>query len=100
MLGALANLAKEYATKRYRSNCINWGMLPFHLKDDPDVLEVDDYIFIPDVHHHLEMVSDDITAYVIKNNEAKPIHLYLEALTPEEKQIIKAGCLINYNRNR
>ena len=100
VLGALANLTKEYATKRYRSNCINWGMIPFHLKDDPSVLEINDYVYVPGIRTAIDGALDDITAYVIHEGTAKEIHLYIQDLTAEERTIIKAGSLINYNRSR
>ena len=100
VLGALANITKEYATKRYRSNCMNWGMVPFHLKDDPSVLEVGDYVYVPGIRTALDGDLSDITAYVIKDGRADEIHLYVMDMTPEEREIVKAGCLINYNKNR
>jgi len=100
VLGALANITKEYATKRYRSNCMNWGMVPFHLKDDPSVLDVGDYIYVPGIRAALDGDLSDIPAYVIKDGRAEEIHLYVMDMTPEEREIVKAGCLINYNKNR
>lgn len=102
VLGGLANIAKEYATKRYRSNVINWGMLPFLLDEEPD-FEVGDFIYVPNVRKALEGDMEKIPAYVIKNQEGNPIHeinLHIAEMTDEEKEIVKAGCLINYNRNR
>lgn len=98
VLGGLANISKEYATKRYRSNVMNWGMLPFQMKEDPE-FEVGDYIYVPDIVEALDEKMDHIKAYVI-GDQIKPIELYLTAMTADEKKIIKAGCLINYNRNR
>ena len=100
VLGALANITQEYATKRYRSNCMNWGMLPFHLKGEPTMFEVDDYIYIPNMRTALEGDLTDIPAYVIKNGKAEEIHLYIQPMTENERKIVKAGCLINFNRNR
>ncbi len=100
VLGALANITQEYATKRYRSNCMNWGMLPFHLKGEPTMFEVDDYIYVPNVRTALEGDLTDIPAYVIKNGKAEEIHLYIQPMTENERKIVKAGCLINFNRNR
>lgn len=100
VLGALANITQEYATKRYRSNCMNWGMLPFHLKGEPTMFEVDDYIYIPNARTALEGDLTDIPAYVIKNGKAEEIHLYIQPMTENERKIVKAGCLINFNRNR
>ncbi|RHP46511.1 hydratase [Clostridium sp. AF32-12BH] len=100
VLGALANITQEYATKRYRSNCMNWGMLPFHLKGEPTMFEVDDYIYVPNVRTALEGDLADIPAYVIKNGKAEEIHLYIQPMTENERKIVKAGCLINFNRNK
>ncbi len=99
VLGALANITQEYATKRYRSNCMNWGMLPFHLKGEPTMFDVDDYIYIPNMRTALEGDLTDIPAYVIKNGKAEEIHLYIQPMTENERKIVKAGCLINFNRN-
>ena len=99
VLGALANITQEYATKRYRSNCMNWGMLPFHLKGEPTMFDVDDYIYIPNIRTALEGDLTDIPAYVIKNGKAEEIHLYIQPMTENERRIVKAGCLINFNRN-
>ena len=100
VLGALANITQEYATKRYRSNCMNWGMLPFHLKGEPTMFDVDDYIYIPNIRTALEGDLTDIPAYVIKNGKAEEIHLYIQPMTENERRIVQAGCLINFNRNR
>ena len=100
VLGALANITQEYATKRYRSNCMNWGMLPFHVKGEPTMFDVDDYIYIPNIRTALEGDLTDIPAYVIKNGKAEEIHLYIQPMTENERRIVKAGCLINFNRNR
>jgi len=98
VLGALANITQDYATKRYRSNCINWGMIPFQLKGAPDAIEVDDFIFVPGISAALEGDMADIVAYVLKEEGPVEIHLYVADMTPEERAIVKAGCLINYNR--
>ncbi len=98
VIGGLANIAKEYATKRYRSNVINWGMLPFILEKHPD-FEVGDYIFIPNIREKIDTCLDDIPAYIIRD-EIRKIKLYIQELTNEEKEIIKAGSLINYNKQR
>ncbi|EKS6649028.1 hydratase [Enterobacter hormaechei] len=98
VLGGLANISQEYATKRYRSNVINWGMLPLQMKETPD-FEVGDFIYIPGIKAALASSLSDITAWVIGHDGAvKQISLYMEALTPSERDIIKAGSLINYNR--
>ena len=100
VLGALANITQEYATKRYRSNCMNWGMLPFHLKGETTMFEVDDYIYVPNVRTALEGDLADIPAYVIKDGKAEEIHLYIQPMTENERKIVRAGCLINFNRNK
>lgn len=99
VIGGLANICKEYATKRYRSNVMNWGMIPFQMKDDPDAFEVGSYIYVPQIRKALDGDMKDIKAYVI-GDEIKEISLYVADMTPDEKKIVKAGCLINYNRNR
>lgn len=102
VLGGLANISKEYATKRYRSNVMNWGMVPFLLDDEPD-FEVDDFIYVPGIRTALMGDMKHIPAYVIKNKEGNPVHkmnLHIADMTPEEREIVKAGCLINYNKNK
>ena len=100
VIGGLANITQDYATKRYRSNVMNWGMLPFHLKGEPDMIEVDDYIYVPGIRSILDGDLSDIKAYVIKNGKAQEISLYIQDMTQNEREIVKAGCLINFNRNR
>ena len=99
VLGGLANICEEYATKRYRSNVMNWGMIPFQMKEKPDAFEVGSYVYVPGIRDALSGDGKNITAYVI-GEEIKELQLYLSDMTPEEKEIVKAGCLINYNRNR
>ncbi|MBQ9609561.1 MAG: hydratase [Lachnospiraceae bacterium] len=94
VLGGWANIAKEYATKRYRSNLINWGMLPFVINEDFD-FDNDDYIFVPNIVDSIKNKCDNIKAYVV-NKDMKEINLTLGALTDDERDIIMAGCLINY----
>ncbi len=96
VLGGLANICEEYATKRYRSNVINWGMLPFQMKGTPD-FGMGDYIYVPDVRKALDGDMQSIKAYII-GDAVREITLYIAAMTDEEKAIVKAGCLINYNR--
>lgn len=91
-----ANITVEYATKRYRSNLINWGMVPFVLNGEPDFAD-DDYIFVPDIKKALDTDMKEIKAYVI-GDEIRPLSLAIEPLTDEEKEIIRCGSLINYNR--
>lgn len=101
VIGGLANITQDYATKRYRSNVMNWGMLPFHLKGEPDSFEVDDYIYVPNIRKALDNNDlSDIRAYVIKDHKATPIDLYIKDMTENEREIVKAGCLINFNRNK
>ncbi len=100
VLGGWANIANEYATKRYRSNLINWGMLPFLIKEGELPFQNLDYIFIPDIKKAVEEKADVIKAYKV-DSEAENLQefeLTLGELTDEERQIILKGCLINYNR--
>lgn len=96
VLGGLANIAKEYATKRYRSNLINWGMLPFLFKEEIP-FKNGDYIFIPDIKNAVMNKVNDIKAYVV-SDELKEFTLNLGELTDDERDIILKGCLINYYR--
>lgn len=98
VLGGLANICEEYATKRYRSNVINWGMLPFQMKEAP-FFDVGDYIYVPNVREALDGDMQTIKAYVV-GDTVREISLYIAPMTDDEKKIVKAGCLINYNRNR
>ena len=96
VLGGLANICSEYATKRYRSNVMNWGMLPFQMKNEP-TFEVGDYILVPNVLDAMDGDMQSIKAYVL-GDEVKEIELYIAPMTEDEKKIVKAGCLINFNR--
>ena len=96
VLGGLANICEEYATKRYRSNVINWGMIPFQMKESPD-FEVGDYIFVPNIREAIDGDLNNIKAYVV-GDELKEISLYISPLTDLERKIIKEGCLINFKR--
>ncbi len=100
VLGGWANIAKEYATKRYRSNLINWGMLPFLFEDDELSFKLNDYIYIPGIRTAIENAETEFQAYVVdvENNEMKPFTLKMDPLTDDEREIILKGCLINYNR--
>ena len=98
VIGGLANIAKEYATKRYRSNVMNWGMLPFILDEEPD-FEVGDYIFVPNIKSHLRGDMSKIPAYIIGEN-IKEISLSIAEMTDAEKSIVEAGSLINYNKSK
>ena len=99
VLGGWANIANEYATKRYRSNLINWGMLPFLIQDKDTELPFanDDYIFIPGIAEAVKNKTDEIKAYVV-NKDMKEFTVTLGQLTDNEREIILKGCLINYNR--
>lgn len=96
VLGGLANISREYATKRYRSNLINWGMLPF-LLDGELAFDKDDYIFVKDIREAIRDKKDTVKAYVA-NKGMQEMELRLGALTDDEREIILKGCLINYNK--
>ncbi|MFR6308959.1 MAG: hydratase [Hominenteromicrobium sp.] len=96
VLGGLANICSEYATKRYRSNVMNWGMLPFQMKNEP-AFEIGDYVLVPNVLDAMDGDMQSIKAYVL-GDEVKEIELYIAPMTEDEKKIVKAGCLINFNR--
>ena len=98
VLGGVANIAQEYATKRYRSNLINWGMLP--LLADKLRLKVGDYIYIENVARYVEEGAAKIPAKLISRGTVKEIELGMDALTPDEKRIILSGCLINFNAGK
>ena len=98
VLGGWANIAHEYATKRYRSNLINWGMLPFIIKEGELPFKNLDYIYVPGIRKAVEEKASVIKAYVVGNGQKKEFELTLGELTDEERQIILKGCLINYNR--
>ncbi len=97
VLGGWANIAQEYATKRYRSNLINWGMLPFLYDNEKLPFANGDYIFIPDIAQAVKEKAASIKAYVV-GEELKEFELKLGELTDDEREIILKGCLINYNR--
>ena len=100
VLGALANIVEEYATKRYRSNCMNWGMLPFQYAGDVELLNVGDWVFVPGIRDALDGDLSQIRAFVIGDAGAREIGLSIADMTSEERAIVKAGCLINYNREK
>ena len=99
VLGGMANIAREYATKRYRSNLINWGMLPFITEEDHENLSFrnGDYIFVPEIRKAVEDKNAEIKAYVV-GDSLKEITLKLGDMTDAEREIILKGCLINYYR--
>ncbi len=98
VLGGWANIANEYATKRYRSNLINWGMLPFLIKEGELPFHNLDYLFFPDIRKAVEEKADTIKAYRVGEDALEEFTVTLGELTDEERQIILDGCLINYNR--
>ncbi len=102
VLGGDANICYEYATKRYRSNCINWGIVPFTIgPDTPFEYEAGDYVFVPGIRKAILEGLEELDAKVVtKAGAVKPIHLYFQNLTAAERQILADGCLMNYYKNR
>ena len=102
VLGGFANICYEFATKRYRSNCINWGILPFTLdKDTPFDYQPGDCVFVPGIRRAIEEDVEDIPAKVIRSDGGvENILLHVKGLTEDEKQIILDGCLMNYYAKR
>jgi aconitate hydratase len=98
VLGGVANIAREYATKRYRSNLINWGMIPF--LNEKDKFSVGDYVYVEGIREAIERGDERIMAKHISGGKVKDIVLSIGGLTPEEKKIILSGCLINFNKNK
>ncbi len=98
VLGRWANIANEYATKRYRSNLINWGMLPFIIKEGALPFQRLDYLYLPNIRKAVEEKTDVIKCYAVVEGSLKAFEMTLGDLTDEERQIILDGCLINYNR--
>jgi aconitate hydratase len=98
VLGGWANIANEYATKRYRSNLINWGMLPFIIDKGDLPFTNGDYIFLPDVRKAVEEKASEFEAYVVKEDGLHEMTLKMGELTDDEREIILKGCLINFNR--
>ena len=97
VLGGFANICYEFATKRYRSNCINWGILPFTIDKDTEFNYSDgDYVYVPNIREKIKNGVEEIPAKVITANEVKDITLYVKGLTEDEKTIILEGCLMNY----
>lgn len=100
VLGGAANIALEYATKRYRSNVMNWGMLPFLIsEEDSKKISVHDLIWIPNVKEILAGTEDSYEAFIIRDREVTKVELHLGDMQDEEKIIIDSGCLINYYAN-
>ena len=98
VLGGWANIANEYATKRYRSNLINWGMLPFLIPSGDLPFKNGDYLFFPGIRKAVEEKADVIKGYTVKGDALKEFDVTLGELTDDEREIILKGCLINYNR--
>ena len=97
VLGGLANIAKSYATKRYRSNVMNWGMIPFIYEDENIPFHKGDFVYIKGIKSVIENGESTVKAVIVNENGTKEIELSLGAMTDEEKDIIVSGCLINYN---
>ena len=99
VLGGIANIAKEYATKRYRSNLINWGMIPFIFEPEKLPFANLDYIFVPGIRDAVKEKQPKVTAYAVKDNALESFELEIKPLTDDERQIILDGCLINYYKS-
>ena len=101
VLGGDANICYEYATKRYRSNCINWGIVPFTIAPDTAFdYEPGDFVFVPGIRKAILSGAEEIDAQVISKDGVKPIHLFFQNLTADERDILADGCLMNYYKNR
>ena len=101
VLGGEANICYEYATKRYRSNCINWGIVPFTIAPETAFdYESGDFVFVPDIRRAILAGEEEIDAKVITKDGVKPIHLYFQNLTADERKILSDGCLMNYYKNK
>ena len=98
VLGGWANIANSYATKRYRSNLINWGMLPFLIDEGELPFKNGDYLFVPHITEAVKNGAKELEAYVVKDGQLHAFTLKLGEMTPKEREIILKGCLINYNR--
>lgn len=97
VLGGQANIALEYATKRYRSNLINWGMAPFTIEETAAAgLAVGDWIYIPGIRRAVRDGAEGIAAFLIRGGVRAPLNLKMEGLSPEDREILLAGCLINH----
>jgi aconitate hydratase len=99
VLGGWANIANEYATKRYRSNLINWGMLPFLIPDGDLPFKNGDYLFVPGIKKAIQDAKTEFEAYVVKEDGLHPFKLSMDELTADEREIILDGCLINYYKS-
>ena len=98
VLGGVCNISREYATKRYRSNLINWGMLPFINKEDE--FEIGDIIIVYGIKDAINSNNLEFNAKLVRDGKAKDIKLYCEPLTQDEREIINQGCLINYYKSQ
>ena len=97
VLGGVANLCAEFATKRYRSNVVNWGMLPFIAEDVKDWnIQPGDRLYLPGIRAAVDAGAEEVSAVLIQNDTEKPVTLHLPGMTREERDIVLAGCLINY----
>ena len=98
MLGGGANIAYSYATKRYRSNCINWGILPFTVDQlETFPFDPDDTLFVPNIREAVETGAQTVTGHMVRTDgTVAPITLHLPDMTADERQIILEGCLMNY----
>ena len=100
VLGGFANICYEFATKRYRSNCINWGIVPFTIAPETTFdFQPGDKVFIPGIREAILEGKEEIDAQVITANGVQPIHLFFQNLTANERQILVDGCLMNYYKN-
>lgn len=101
VLGGDANICYEYATKRYRSNCINWGIVPFTIaKETPFDYEAGDFVYVPGIREAIISGKEEIDAQVITKDGVKPIHLFFQNLTADERTILEKGCLMNYYKSK
>ncbi|MBR0342616.1 MAG: hydratase [Oscillospiraceae bacterium] len=96
VLGGFANVCFEYATKRYRSNCINWGIVPFTVDKDSVLPEEGDWLYVPDINEKLLSGDEEFSGLLLKDGGKTEIRLYCSDLSPEERKILTEGCLINY----
>jgi aconitate hydratase len=95
VLGGWANIAKEYATKRYRSNCINWGIIPFEMKEDIN-FKVGDYLLVPGIKKALKDAIEIVEGYVFSDGQVNRIVLSLPDMSADERRVLISGCLMNY----
>ena len=96
VLGTWANIAREYATKRYRSNCINWGILPLISESEISDLSLDSYIFLPGIRNVVESGSEIVGGWLINGDTISPLPLSIPDLTEKDRDVLLAGNLINY----